>query len=134
MATSTIDVAQERMSKAWTASQEAHKAALQASAEYFRLAMLEIAGRNPGLVAFELEVTYEYDDEGGYFASVYATAVVDEENSEQQRIIEEEGHPEDEVQDLGLDAETAALLTDNSGDSTWQARISVARLQELKFA
>lgn len=137
MATSEADtrlaLAEARMKAGWEAYSAAHDSALTASAEYFRLALLELAGRHPGLEAFEFSCTYEYDDEGGYFPSIYATAVVDVELPAEQKVIEEEGSAEDEVLDLGIDAESVARLCDVEGDSTFEAKITVERLKALAF-
>ena len=128
-----LRAAQAAMTAASRVYMQAKMAWNKTAAEWSRLMLIDLAEEFPVIEAFEFDVTYEYDDEGGYFASVNGRAVLTAEAQLQQE--ENENIVEDfwtEISDIGLDNETVAMLCGTEVDK--DAKITVAQLRELSFA
>ena len=78
MRMSELEFAQERLNTATNISLAASHVEAKARAEVARLSLLKLVEKYPATQAFTLEVSYEYDDEGGYFPTVSVYAEVDE--------------------------------------------------------
>lgn len=80
---SALEQAQERLTSAWLANQATHDEAVNASAEWARLRLLEISEQDgdDGPTGLRFSTEYCYDDEGGYFESI-SVALLDAEGED----------------------------------------------------
>ena len=72
-----LEAAEERANAATKAFQEATTAVNNAWAEHARLTLLKLSEEHPELQGLSFETSYEYDDEGGYYASVSVYPLID---------------------------------------------------------
>jgi hypothetical protein len=103
---------------------EAAEESLNAAARLVLIGgLLQIAGERPTIKAFELNATYEYDDEGGYYRCL----------SDSLDFGEAEADDQDEwwVEDLAGDWTQDALLKLFDIDDVGESLLSVERVREL---
>lgn len=65
-----IDAASDRIDEATKVTVKAIEEEDAARAEWARLMLLAVAEKFPKIEGFTMEITYEYDDEGGYHPTV----------------------------------------------------------------
>ena len=106
------------------AAYEAAEESLHAAARLVLIGeLLRIAGERPTIAAFELNTTYEYDDEGGYYRCL------------NDGLDFGEADPDDQddwwVEDLAGDWTQEALLRLFDIDDVGESLLSVERVREL---
>jgi hypothetical protein len=106
--------------------EDAEKALDNAARRVLLAELLRIARERPTVEAFELDVTYEYDDEGGYFRSLSEGLDFGEAEADE--------HDEYWTEDLHGDWTQTALLDLFDIDGVGESLLSVKRIQELAGA
>lgn len=81
-----------------------------ARAEYVRLRLLALAEKHPRIEGFDLELSWEYDDEGGYYATVIVSTDPPWDFAQAEDVVSElEDELEDDLIEVGNELNEGSL-------------------------